>query len=567
MVNVILPKPNTRDQTEVIECSSLIIIGANGSGKSRLGIQIEATADRNGQEVHRIGAQRSLVFRERITPKSTHEAQVSFLYGHFPENPKWNLNEVVAHAKQQKEGSRWGSRPESHLLNDYDHVLSLLIANEHLRNSKVTKQAVATGIKPAEVPKSPLDRAFAVWQAVMPHRELELDDNRIYGRAPGGDRYSGLGMSDGERVAFYLIAQAMCVPPNSLVIVDEPEVHLHKAIQTILWDAIERERADCTFIYITHDLEFAASHPDATIIWAKSFNGSVWDWVQVDPIDGFPTDLTLQILGCRKPVLFVEGTAESIDTNLYRRIYPEYHVLPRGSCHKVIESTRALRSADGFHGTQAFGLIDRDFRSDAELNALEKDGVLAIPVAEVENMFCMECVLGAAAMHEEKSLADVMREVRRTVVAEFKNALVDQATKHSRHEVHHLLSQFDGKSRNRDEFVGSVTKFTAKLDPEAVFDHRMQRLQDALNSENYAEILSLFNRKGLYRQLCQFTGKTVEHFPRWVLRELDKASCCENPSPIGVDLLKTLREEFPKFATSSLSKSELQGVEATVYGQ
>src|SRR5688500_17911129 len=37
------------------------------------------------------------------------------------------------------------------------------------------------------------------------------------------------------------------------------ELHLHRALQAPLWDEIEAERADCLFVYLTHDLDFAAS--------------------------------------------------------------------------------------------------------------------------------------------------------------------------------------------------------------------------------------------------------------------------------------------------------------------
>lgn len=552
MGQITLPKPNSRDEHEAIECASMVIVGANGSGKSRLGIWVESHADSHAGEIHRISAQRSLVFKEHVSPKSKTEAESLLLYGGYHERADQGIDGAIAQARNKKRVARWGQRPESHLLNDFDHVLSLLLAHENLLNATIKKQAQSVGIQPEDVPRSQLDRAVEVWQSVMPHRQLELDDNRFYGKKPDGERYSGLGMSDGERVAFYLIAQAMCVPENSLVIVDEPEVHLHKAIQASLWDAIERERSDCTFLYITHDLEFAASRPDATLIWAKSFDGSAWDWMQVDPIDGFPTDLTLEILGSRRPVLFVEGTADSIDTKLYRRIYPLLHILPRGSCHKVIESTRALRQSDGFHGAEAFGLIDRDFRSDAELAALEDDGVFATPVAEAENVYCMDAVITAAATHEEKPASEVLKAVKSTVVAQFKKSFDDQVTRHARHEVHHRLSLFDRKSRDRSEFVQSVTAFKDEVDPGIVFDEQLKRLQKALNDENYGDILKLFNRKGLFNQVCQFTGKTVEHFPTWVLRELDKAGSCEKPSQIGINLLNTLRAEFPVIVATEI---------------
>jgi ABC-type glutathione transport system ATPase component len=66
-------------------------------------------------------------------------------------------------------------------------------------------------------------------------------------------------MSDGERAAFYLIGQTLMAPENSLIIFDEPELHIHRSIMSTLWDELEALRTDCAFVVISHDLEFIAS--------------------------------------------------------------------------------------------------------------------------------------------------------------------------------------------------------------------------------------------------------------------------------------------------------------------
>ncbi|MEP0944835.1 MAG: AAA family ATPase [Rhizobiaceae bacterium] len=58
-----------------------------------------------------------------------------------------------------------------------------------------------------------------------------------------GQEYSAADMSDGERVVFYLIAQALLEKPDSLLIFDEPELHINRSILAKLWDEIEGARA------------------------------------------------------------------------------------------------------------------------------------------------------------------------------------------------------------------------------------------------------------------------------------------------------------------------------------
>ncbi|GHV17087.1 hypothetical protein FACS1894169_11730 [Bacteroidia bacterium] len=75
----------------------------------------------------------------------------------------------------------------------------------------------------------------------------------------GVNVYQPIQMSDGEKVLLFLIAQVLQAPKDGFIVVDEPEMYLHKTILKKLWDRLEKERPDCLFIYLTHDLDFATS--------------------------------------------------------------------------------------------------------------------------------------------------------------------------------------------------------------------------------------------------------------------------------------------------------------------
>lgn len=273
------------------------------------------------------------------------------------------------------------------------------MAKEHDRNAEFVKHYQQYGNEAGDVPLSVLDRLLRIWKQMMPQTNLAIEKEAVLATRGSNASYPGQQMSDGERVALYLIGQTLCAPTNSIIIIDEPEIHLHRAIQDQLWDVLEVERTDCLFVYITHDLNFAAGRSCAMKIWMKSFNENVWEWSHVPDIEGFPPELVMRILGTQRPILFVEGDAESEDRKLYQTLYPNHAVIPRGSSYKVIESTKALRLTPGFHGKSAFGLIDRDHRSEEELLALEQDGIYSTPVAEVENIALLPEVITFAATH------------------------------------------------------------------------------------------------------------------------------------------------------------------------
>ena len=99
-----LPTPTGTIDKKETELNSVIIIGANGSGKSKLGAWME---QQNMMGVHRIGGQRNLNFRENIPLKSYTQAEneVLFLYG----DDGSIINDEVSRTKKFFVGKKGGS--------------------------------------------------------------------------------------------------------------------------------------------------------------------------------------------------------------------------------------------------------------------------------------------------------------------------------------------------------------------------------------------------------------------------------------------------------------------------
>ncbi len=67
-----LPDKDNQKKEYITDTNSVIIIGANGSGKSKLGAWMEMLSF---EDVHRIGAQRKLSFDEDISLKNFEQAE------------------------------------------------------------------------------------------------------------------------------------------------------------------------------------------------------------------------------------------------------------------------------------------------------------------------------------------------------------------------------------------------------------------------------------------------------------------------------------------------------------
>lgn len=514
-----LPNETNQPVEYITQNNSMIIIGANGSGKSKLGEWIEKQDEKT---THRIGAQRSLVFGHYIQQKSYEQATNLLIYG--------QENEQTDHR------NRWGYDGEKYnytstLLNDYENVLSALIAlkirqqEEYISDCKMRE---AAGQSHNNVPLMVTDILQRIWKSVFPQRDIKLDDAKVtavYSDNEGTKEYKGRDMSDGERVALYLIAQALCVPKNKTIIIDEPEVHLHRSIMNRLWTAIENERQDCLFIYITHDTLFAANHIQAKKIWVKSYDGEHWNLSEIIN-STLPEELLLNILGNRRPVLFVEGTADSYDTKLYTEIYKKYYVVPCGSCSNVIIQTKAMRSNPQLHHLDCYGLIDRDFRSDYEIEKYITDNIFTINVAEVENLFLVEELLRLMATHIGKNPDQVFAEIKDYVINQrYAKQLNSQVCKSVVAQIKYKLMSAEISMKNDSEAKTSLNAVFDAIDYEEIKTEQENIFGVALSSNDYAEVIKVFNEKNIAKTIGHFFGFQDATFCSTVIALLQGEKC------------------------------------------
>ena len=145
-----------------------------------------------------------------------------------------------------------------------------------------------------------------------------------------------------KKLCYISLLKFLQAPSQGFIVIDEPEMYLHKTILKKLWDILESERNDCLFIYLTHDLDFATSRTSAKKIWIKSFtHPDKWE-IEDIPTDEIPETLLFELLGSRKNILFCEGVKGSIDERVYSILFPELTIMPVGSCFDVINHTKAF---------------------------------------------------------------------------------------------------------------------------------------------------------------------------------------------------------------------------------
>lgn len=472
---------------------NLLFVGANGSGKTRLGTWLEIDSPEKAS-VFRISAQKSLSMPDSTTPMSIEIAERNLIFG----NPTDEDN---------KKHYRWQSKPATAFLNDYEKLMVFLFSDETEENAKYKVDQRRSSIK-IDPPLTRLDKVKRAWEQILPHRELVVGGLRIQTRVRGDENkiYNSSEMSDGERVIFYLIGQCLAAPKEGIIVIDEPELHLHKSVQAPLWAEIERLRPDCLFVYLTHDVDFAVAQEGAQRVWLRSFDGTTWDWELIEDKDDLPDDLLIEVLGSRKPVVFVEGMNGSYDVALYREILTEFLVIPRGGCGKVIEAVRALRSNTQLHHLQVYGLIDRDRRMESEIAALEADNIYSLDVAEVENLFCTEEIMALVSTRLARDVANDFAQAVRLVFKQLKAELDTQVSLRVIAEMKFKLNELDASARGVAALSAALQKLTDGIDVPALYTLFGNEFDAVINTQDYRGLLRLYNRKSLPAQIASALG-------------------------------------------------------------
>lgn len=519
-----LPPNLSEKKIECEEKRILVVLGANGSGKTRFGVWLEKN---NPQKVHRISAQKSLTIPNFVSTASIEKAVSEFIFGYHYENNKTSI--------EQKFNNRWGRNPDTFLLNDFEKMLVLLHTEEYEKSVNFKDAAKEKEITP---PETKLDLIQKIWEELLPHRKLKKSAGKIevFPIGKESELYNSADMSDGERLVFYFIGEVLCSPSESLIIIDEPENHLHKSIVKKLWDKIENLRKDCNIVYITHDIDFALSRINSNFIWLKSYQGkNLWDYEFVDNLNDIPKDIFLEILGSRKEILFIEGKQDSLDYNIYNHIFDDFTVVPLGSCSKVIEATKSFNDLYNFHNLKALGIIDRDRKDEIEIEGYKRKKIFVPEVAEIENLFIAEEVVKMIAKMQRKNQDGVFSKVLENIFKELEYNIEKQSFEYavykSKEIIRNILQEKENV-KNFDVFVVETKKGINDYNFDVLYNEINADFKKIIENKNYKELIKKFNFKGIIgaskvSELCGFKN-TKEYIA--FINEVLKENSDENKS-------------------------------------
>lgn len=314
----------------------IVLLGPNGSGKTQLAQKIA-----RAQNVCAVSAQRR-----------------TWVDDNLPVQEEQNLRSNTRSHQDRWRDNAWQQ------IEDFNFILSTLVQEHTNQLTKNNEKAVISHEAVQPVMDSKLMVLQSLWNRLFPKRKLEIGGffprvRRLDGPAEEAP-YHLRQMSDGERTILYMAARVLTAE-HSVILVDEPELHMHSRLSVKFWDEAEKLRPDCRFLYVTHDLNFALSRRRAFVLVAKS-NGAAASIV----MDGIPSSVAAEILGAAtlpfyaKRIFLFEGEqGKGFASEFFSAWFDddETFTIPSGNRDSVCAAVSGLKTV-GLVAADVIGLID-----------------------------------------------------------------------------------------------------------------------------------------------------------------------------------------------------------------
>lgn len=486
--------------------STTVIIGANGAGKTSL---INELRKNSIDEMYVLPAQKLLYFVSNIHDRN----------GISRERYIQDLKEVDL---KYETINLYQSKIENDFSSKFTKLITLLVKD-------YTNIVTRRSRKEKDLPLTLWDRVEYIWNQIFPEIKFELEpDDRVVKVEKNGSKYSINGLSDGERCILFYIGSVLLAP----------ETFLNAAVYNELWDLLISERSDCQFVFASHNMDFVQSRTNATYIWCKKFEAPYsLEHQKLDDSLNLPLALLTEVSGTKKPILFCEGTKNSLDYQIYSKLFSEFCFVKPVQGHKqVIQHTKAYNNLNKMHGNKAYGIIDYDWMDESSIKENKEEGIFVLPFNEVEMILVDEAVVKSCLpFDDDKEKQRKFENFQRSIIEsceEKKEKIISIALKKRLDEFMEGNCIENNKPTKEDveEFLKNLVN---KFDASSTVDKITFIVEESLNSSDFSAILKICNLKN---EIINHRGNTkiVQNFKDKALRRI----------ALDNDLQKKLRQKY-----------------------
>ena len=461
--------------------STAVIIGANGAGKSSLINELRKNNSKiNSNEMYVLPAQKLLCFATHIQDRNVVDED-SYITEFNNINLKYETIDLYL------------NQIDANFSNTFTKLITLLVkdimavATDNFRGKNESSLSLWQKLE-------------KIWKKIKPEIKFDIDTkNTVVKVEKNGSKYSINGLSDGERCILFYIGNVLLAPENSYIIVDEPETFLNAAVYNELWDLLISERPDCQFIFASHNMDFVQSRTNATYIWCKNFEAPYdLDYQVLEESQEIPLPLLTEVSGAKKPILFCEGTKNSLDYQIYSKLFSEFCFVKPVQGHKqVIQYTKAYNKLEKTYGNKAYGIIDYDWMDEARIESYKKKNIFVLPFNEIEMLLVDEEIVNSVLSDDEEDKKQKINKLRDTVIGlctTNKDKIIRIALKKKLDEFMegHLIETREPTEDEARTFLENLSK---EFDVTSKLGNITKIVEFSIASSDFSKILKICNLK------------------------------------------------------------------------
>jgi len=311
--------------------------------------------------------------------------------------------------------------------------------------------------------KDPTERYIEVFEKLLyPKKMLPIDINSttIQYLDEDGNTREFSELSSGERevviLTFDLLAQN---PSHCLILIDEPEVHLHPELTFRLIKVLKAIGEHNQYFLFTHSPDIIGNSLDTGVHFVRprvrvpSGNQVVRiDESNVDVFNSIPNIReTIGMVSVGKKLLFVEGGNTSIDRNVFVTIAKDAKIdvaiIPSDSCRNINNMAAMCETLErGLFGVDLFMVRDRDSLSKEQIQNFHSKSskrLVFLPFYHIENAFLAPKAIAWVAKTLLLSSAPTVEQIEVKMVELARQQINHTISLYVKNEIYFQAGNFD----------------------------------------------------------------------------------------------------------------------------
>ncbi|WP_343583129.1 AAA family ATPase [Herbaspirillum sp.] len=289
---------------------------------------------------------------------------------------------------------------------------------------------------------------------------IDINSSTIQYKDDDGNIRQFSELSSGERevviLTFDILAQN---PSDCLILVDEPEVHLHPELTFRLIKALKSIGETNQYFLFTHSPDIIGNSLDTGVHFIRPkirvpLGNQVIriDESNVDAFKSIPNIReTIGMISVGKKLLFVEGNSTSIDRNVFATLAKsskvDVAIVPSDSCTNINNMALVCDTLEkGLFGVELCMVRDRDGLTPEQIdtfNRKSKGRLIFLPYYHIENAFLHPKAIASVAQKILFSSAPTLEKIESKMLEYARSQLNHTASLYVKHEIYFQAGNFD----------------------------------------------------------------------------------------------------------------------------